>query len=707
MKNSLSLVIPCKNASDTLEAVLKTITSYQEQPDEIILVDDGSTDDSVLIAKKYGVKVIKLFKSFGAGHARNLGVKYAKSDIIAFIDTDVIPHEDWLSLIKQDISSGSDGVTGIYNQRPTGNVLFNEIYNLQENLFWRQLKNGDIAPTIYGGICAFTRKSWLCDERTFQEEILFQGMASGEDCFILEEISKKNRITYNSNLIGDHFTDFWPRFKSRSINQGYSRFRNMLYRFKHPEDEAVQFYNNGVVDHYNITSRLLSEASFLLALMFLFIGFGSTSICFFLLSFTLLLKVVSPFFKHLPEKRFQTYRILFQIQILQQFYWNIGVLKAIFTRQQNLPRKLFRLFLSAINYLNKTKLSKVYFFVTSKCNFTCEWCLDKARSDENINDGLVGKLSIENLRILAKKNKLRVPFFVITGGEPYLRKDIDEITYLLYTEFKTTFVTIVTNGSFPDRTIDSIRRILIACPDLTINLQLTVYSTEKMHNEIRGGDNSYQQIVQLAKELTVLQQQFNSKQLIITTATNLDKINIDGYKTICDTIKNEIKPDQQIFSLIREGDGFINPPDDALERLPEILDFVRSNYSKTAHSLIQTVYMNVILKTLQIYKEIRTDGKNRFKCLAGKKFITLYEDGKVALCENRRDLRMGNVADYDFDLNELLKKEDAKNAYNTQVKEKCTCDWPSTINEHLMTNYTFQFINLISSTKKYLFSTRK
>jgi glycosyltransferase involved in cell wall biosynthesis/MoaA/NifB/PqqE/SkfB family radical SAM enzyme len=707
MKISLSLVIPCLNASETLDQVLEAVTSFTKRPDEIILVDDGSTDNSVLIAKKYGAKVIKLFKNFGAGYARNLGVKYSKGDVIAFLDTDVIPNEDWIKIIKEDIKNGSDGVTGIYNQRPTGNVLFNQIYNLQESLFWGQLRTGDIAPTIYGGICAFTRKSWLCSERSFHEETLFQGMASGEDCFILEEISKKNKITYNSNLVGDHFTDFYPRFKSRSINQGYSRFKNMLYRFQNPTAQSVEFYNNGVIDHYNITSRLLSEVSFLIALILWFSDLEKLSFSFFLVSIILFFKIVFPFFKYLPIKKFSSYVILFRIQFMQQFYWNIGVLKAVVKHHQNLPRKLFRLFLSALNYLNKSKLSKVYFFVTSKCNFTCEWCLDKARSDENINDGLVGKLSIENLRILAKKNQLRVPFFVITGGEPYLRKDIDEIVYLLYKEFKTTFVTIVTNGSFPDRTVDSIKRILISCPDLTINLQLTVYSTEKMHNEVRGGADSYQQIVQLSKELTKLQKQHNSKQLIITTATNLDKINIDGYKLICETIKNEISPDQQIFSLIREGSGFINPPDDALERLPKILDFVRSKYSKTAHSLIQTVYMNVILKTLQLYKEVRTDGKNLFKCLAGRKFITLYEDGKVALCENRRDLKMGNVSDYDFDLNRLIREEDAKNAYQTQVKEKCTCDWPSAINEHLMTNYTFQFVNLISSTKKYLLSKKK
>jgi len=80
----ISVVMLCKNSSDTLKKVLDELLDF----DEIILIDTGSTDSSLDIAKKY--KNAKIFsKNFsGFGNLRNEGAKLSKNDWILALDTD-------------------------------------------------------------------------------------------------------------------------------------------------------------------------------------------------------------------------------------------------------------------------------------------------------------------------------------------------------------------------------------------------------------------------------------------------------------------------------------------------------------------------------------------------------------------------------------------------------------------------------------------
>lgn len=82
----VSIVVPAYNEEKTIEAVLKSFLN-QTIKSEIIVVDDGSTDGTKELISRYPVKLISTERK-GPGHARNLGAKNAKGNIIAFIDAD-------------------------------------------------------------------------------------------------------------------------------------------------------------------------------------------------------------------------------------------------------------------------------------------------------------------------------------------------------------------------------------------------------------------------------------------------------------------------------------------------------------------------------------------------------------------------------------------------------------------------------------------
>ncbi len=93
---SVSIVIPVYNEEAHLKNCLDAIARQTVAPDEVIVVDNNSTDRSVEIAEKYSfVKVIKEAKQ-GRAHARNSGFNVATCDVIGRIDAHSLFASDWV-----------------------------------------------------------------------------------------------------------------------------------------------------------------------------------------------------------------------------------------------------------------------------------------------------------------------------------------------------------------------------------------------------------------------------------------------------------------------------------------------------------------------------------------------------------------------------------------------------------------------------------
>jgi glycosyltransferase involved in cell wall biosynthesis len=82
--------------------VYETLTGLArvDYPDyEVIVVDDGSKDDTASIARRYGVRVIHTDNK-GLSNARNLAMEAATGDFIAYLDDDAYPDRDWLKYLQ-------------------------------------------------------------------------------------------------------------------------------------------------------------------------------------------------------------------------------------------------------------------------------------------------------------------------------------------------------------------------------------------------------------------------------------------------------------------------------------------------------------------------------------------------------------------------------------------------------------------------------
>lgn len=84
-----SVIIPTYNRASYLEAAIDSALRQMIPGDEIIVVDDGSQDETLETLEKYGEKILVLHSAHcGAGFARNIGIREAQNDLVAFLDSD-------------------------------------------------------------------------------------------------------------------------------------------------------------------------------------------------------------------------------------------------------------------------------------------------------------------------------------------------------------------------------------------------------------------------------------------------------------------------------------------------------------------------------------------------------------------------------------------------------------------------------------------
>ncbi len=97
LEKTASIIIAARNAGRTTEKCLASLQAQTHANFEIILVDDGSTDDTARIFRSFGgARVIEL-EWGGPSRARNVGVAAARGEIVAFTDADCVAHPDWLA----------------------------------------------------------------------------------------------------------------------------------------------------------------------------------------------------------------------------------------------------------------------------------------------------------------------------------------------------------------------------------------------------------------------------------------------------------------------------------------------------------------------------------------------------------------------------------------------------------------------------------
>jgi GT2 family glycosyltransferase len=219
MKPSLSVVCAVHNGAQFLPSSLSAILAATDADTEIILVNDGSTDDSAEIGRLFGAKVITLEKCSGAANARNVGALESQGEIILFVDADVVVQADTISHLRRIFSENPEysAVFGSYDTSPGEPDFFSQYRNLMHH-FFHQIGCPD-AETFWSGLGAVKREAFLhvgsFDSDRYKTpsvediELGYRLREKGYRVLLVPELQAKHlkRWTFQSIIK----TDFWYR----------------------------------------------------------------------------------------------------------------------------------------------------------------------------------------------------------------------------------------------------------------------------------------------------------------------------------------------------------------------------------------------------------------------------------------------------------------------------------------------------------------
>lgn len=156
-RQTISIIMPAYNAANLLPRVLAPLIEMRDkgEVEEIIVVDDVSSDNTVEVAENLGARVISMPVNSGPGAARNYAAQHSQGDILWFVDSDVIAWPDGAQRVRDAFVSGEyAAVFGSYDELPDGTPWFSRYKNLTHRFYHQNAQRN--AETWWAGCGAIS-----------------------------------------------------------------------------------------------------------------------------------------------------------------------------------------------------------------------------------------------------------------------------------------------------------------------------------------------------------------------------------------------------------------------------------------------------------------------------------------------------------------------------------------------------------------------
>ncbi len=160
MTKSLSIVIPAYNEARVLGACLDAIANQSVSPDEVIVVDNNSTDATVEIANRYDFVTVVQAPLQGIVHARDAGFNASRSDIIGRVDADTILDPDWVEQTKLFFANNQE-VAAVTGDCYFYDIPLSRLMSASQAIMYHSIQRRIAGTTVlWGSNMALTSKAW-------------------------------------------------------------------------------------------------------------------------------------------------------------------------------------------------------------------------------------------------------------------------------------------------------------------------------------------------------------------------------------------------------------------------------------------------------------------------------------------------------------------------------------------------------------------
>ena len=321
-------------------------------------------------------------------------------------------------------------------------------------------------------------------------------------------------------------------------------------------------------------------------------------------------------------------------------------------------------------------------FVTSKCNAHCKMCFYW----ENIeNWKRREELSLTEIEKITN-NIYSIQQLTLSGGEPFLRKDLDEICTLFNRNCNVQFITIPTNGLQPSLTEKTLTKTLKKNPNVHFRIGLSTSGIKDDLDKIFEVKSSFKKHQETFRVIQNLKKRFTN--INVDAGIVFSRINEKKIKSIIQYILDYMPDANPIVSLVRGNPRIYDCKEYSFELLNELYALCKNEIPKKNNRKFGNT-MNLMRDMLHQMTLLMIKEKRMIiPCECGKELLVIYDNGDLFPCE-LLSTKLGNLRENNYDIHEILKQSTARYTVKNIKKSKCFCTWECALNNNIVFSNKF------------------
>lgn len=296
------------------------------------------------------------------------------------------------------------------------------------------------------------------------------------------------------------------------------------------------------------------------------------------------------------------------------------------------------------------------------CNSRCSTC--------NIYNKKADNLTLSEYDEIFKHLGKSPYWITFSGGEPFLRKDIDEVAALVYKRCKPAIINIPTNGILTDVIIDKVKKICKSCPKTQIIINLSIDGVGEQHDKIRNVEGNYEKVIATYNGLRKLK----LKNISIGIHTVISKFNVKEFPAIATELM-KFKPNSYITEIAEQREELSTLDSDITPSSVDYataIDFLIHRIKNGKYKGIGKITEAFRIEYYNLVKKILRDKKQIIPCYSGTASVQISPEGDIwSCCIKARSL--GNLRKNDYDFNKIWNNESVKLERKSIKNMECWC----------------------------------
>ena len=300
--------------------------------------------------------------------------------------------------------------------------------------------------------------------------------------------------------------------------------------------------------------------------------------------------------------------------------------------------------------------------VTYRCNSRCRTC--------NIYQKKTDEFTLEEFDKTLRSIGRGPYWFTMSGGEPFLRKDIVEICRSVYENCRPRIINIPTNGILCDVIPEKVERIVKNSAGSKVIINISFDELGKRHDEIRNVRDNFVR----AKETFMRLKTLCLPNLTVGIHTVISRFNVNNFQGVYEEL-SMMNPDSYITEIAEERVELGNLGWDitpSLEDYTRAIDFLTERIKQKKHNGISDITQAFRLQYYGLVKRLLKEKRQVLPCYAGYISAQIAPDGEVWACCIRAE-SMGNLRETGYDFGKVWFSKKAQEIRKRIREKRCYC----------------------------------